>query len=317
MTFEIKARPVTVAPNAGQHKFYGDIDPTFTYSITSGNLVNGDAFSGMLSRAAGESVGTYAITQGNLSLSTNYALTFTSGVTFEIKARPVTVAPNAGQHKFYGDIDPTFTYSITSGDLVNGDTFSGMLSRAAGESVGTYAITQGNLSLSTNYALTFTSGVTFEIKARPVTVTPSAGQNKFYGDTDPTFTYSITSGNLVNGDTFSGMLSRAAGESVGTYAITQGNLSLSTNYALTFTPGVTFEIKARPVTVTPSAGQNKFYGDTDPTFTYSITSGNLVNGDTFSGMLSRAAGESVGTYAITQGNLSLSTNYALTFTSGV
>ncbi len=233
----IKARPITVAPSAGQNKFYGDTDPTFTYSITSGNLVNGDAFSGMLSRAAGESVGTYAITQGNLSLSSNYALTFTSGVTFEIKARPITVTPNAGQHKFYGDIDPTFTYSITSGNLVNGDAFSGMLSRAAGESVGTYAITQGNLSLSTNYALTFTSGVTFEIKARPVTVAPNAGQHKFYGDIDPTFTYSITSGDLVNGDTFSGMLSRAAGESVGTYAITQGNLSLSTNYALTFTAG--------------------------------------------------------------------------------
>ncbi len=112
------------------------------------------------------------------------------------------MAPNAGQHKFYGDTDPTFTYSITSGNLVNGDAFSGMLSRAAGESVGTYAITQGNLSLSTNYALTFTSGVTFEIKTRPVTVTLSAANKTYDGNsTEPDANMSCSLSGVLAGDT--------------------------------------------------------------------------------------------------------------------
>ena len=39
--------------------------------------------------------------------------------------------------------------------LVAGDSFSGALTRAAGEAVGTYAIEQGTLVLSTNYTLTY------------------------------------------------------------------------------------------------------------------------------------------------------------------
>ncbi len=58
--------------------------------------------------------------------------------------------------KVYGAADPVLTYQITSGDLVTGDSFSGSLSRGAGENVGSYPITQNTLALSGNYALTFT-----------------------------------------------------------------------------------------------------------------------------------------------------------------
>jgi hypothetical protein len=51
-------------------------DPSLTFQITSGSLVSGDAFSGALTRAVGETVGTYAISQGALTLSTNYTLTY-------------------------------------------------------------------------------------------------------------------------------------------------------------------------------------------------------------------------------------------------
>ena len=40
---------------------------------------------------------------------------------------------------------PALTYKITEGSLVNGDSFSGALSRDLGEEIGTYAITQGDL----------------------------------------------------------------------------------------------------------------------------------------------------------------------------
>ena len=81
----------------------------------------------------------------------------------------------------------------------------------------------------------------------PVTVTVDPGQTKIYGASDPLpFTYSITSGNLISPDSFSGSLSRVAGENVGTFAIGQGTLALSSNYDLTFV-GANFSITARPV----------------------------------------------------------------------
>src|SRR5215210_4593891 len=140
---------------------------------------------------------------------------------------------------------------------------------------------------------------------------PADAKSKTYGDADPALTYAITAGNLVNGDTFSGSLSRASGEDVGPHAINQGSVVLSGNYALTY-HGADLTITARGVEITADA-KSKTYGDADPALTYAITAGNLVNGDTFSGSLSRASGEDVGPHAINQGSVVLSGNYALTY----
>src|SRR5439155_26888914 len=138
------------------------------------------------------------------------------------------------------------TYHITSGSLVSGDSFSGALSRAAGENVGLHAINQGTLALSSNYTLGF-AGANLEITVRAVTVTADA-KTKAYGDADPALTYQITSGSLASNDSFSGALSRVAGENVGLHAINQGTLALSGNYTLTFA-GANLTITQRALTV--------------------------------------------------------------------
>jgi len=302
----ITARPVTVTADP-KSKTYGDSDPTLTYQITSGSLAFSDAFSGALTRVAGENVGAYAIQQGTLALTSNYDLTYV-GANLSITTRAITVTADP-QTKVYGNADPTFTYQVTSGSLVNGDSFSGSLSRSPGEGVGTYAITQGTLSAGTNYALTFV-GANLTVTTRAVTVTADA-KTKVYGNADPALTYQITSGSLAFTDVFSGSLARVAGENVGTYAINQGTLALSANYALTFV-GANFTITQRPVTVTADA-KTKTYGDADPALTYQITSGSLAFSDAFTGALTRVAGENVGPYAIQQGTLALTPNYALTY----
>src|SRR5439155_3804951 len=254
---EINKRAITVTPDSGQLKTYGNSDPALTYKVTSGALAFSDAFTGALARDAGENVGLYNITEGTLSLGTaagNYNLTFTTGVEFEIKKRPVTVTADA-KMKTYGDDDPAFTYQITSGSLFGNDSFSGALTRDAGENVGLYDITQGTLALSSNYALTYI-GAKLEIKKRPITVTPDSGQFKIYGNSPAALTYEVTDGSLAFTDAFTGALSRDVGENIGFYNITQGTLSLGTatgNYNLTFATGVKFEIKKRPVTVTADA----------------------------------------------------------------
>ena len=304
---QITSRAVTVTADT-KTKTYGDVDPALTYQVTSGSLATGDSFTGALSRTAGENVGDYPIGRGTVALSANYTLSYISA-NLKVTPRAVTVAADA-QSKVYGDSDPALTYEVMTGTLVNTHTFSGALARAAGEAVGPYAITQGTLALSTNYTLSYV-GATLTITARPIMVTAEA-QTKVYGDADPApLPYHVTSGNLVNTDSFSGALVRAAGEAVGPYAITQGTLALSTNYALTYV-GATLTITARPITVTAD-GQTKVYGNADPALSYQVTSGTVVTGDSFSGALTRVAGEAVGPYAITQGTLALSTNYTLSY----
>ena len=305
----ITPRPVEITADA-KTKVYGNPDPALTYQLTGGTLVSGDLFSGALSRAAGESVGTHAIEQGTLTLGGNYTLTFV-GADLTVTPRPVTVTAD-GQTKVYGDPDPALTYHITSGTLAFSDAFSGALSRAPGENVGTRAIQQGTLTLGLNYTLTFI-GADLTITPRPVTVTADAGQSKVYGNADPAFAYHITSGSLAFSDAFSGALSRVAGEGVASYAIQQGTLALSANYTLGFV-GANFTISQRPVTVTADA-KSKVYGNADPALTYQITTGSLAFSDGFSGALTRLAGETVlgGPYAINQGTLVLSANYALTY----
>ena len=77
-----------------------------------------------------------------------------------------------------------------------------------------------------------TASVEFTIAQAPLTVTATA-QTKVYGEDDPTFTY--TASGLIGTDTLSGELSRAAGDNVGTYAITQGTLTAGGNYDITYT----------------------------------------------------------------------------------
>jgi len=64
-------------------KVQNDPDPALTYTLTSGSLVSGDAFSGNVARDTGENPGTYAIKIGTLGAGDNYTITFTPG-TFTI-----------------------------------------------------------------------------------------------------------------------------------------------------------------------------------------------------------------------------------------
>ncbi|NCZ71445.1 MAG: filamentous hemagglutinin, partial [Actinobacteria bacterium] len=213
------------------------------------------------------------------------------------------------QTKQYGSTDPSLTWEITTGSLVGSDQLSGLLTRASGANVGTYAISQGTLD-NTNYDITFV-GADLTITTKPITVTPAA-QTKQYGASDPTFTYTITTGSLELGDSLSGALSRASGTSVGTYAITIGTLANS-NYDISVA-SANLTITTRPITLTAD-DKTITYGASEPSLTYSVTSGSIVGSDTFSGSLARVSGTDAGTYTISRGTLANS-NYAITFVNG-
>src|SRR6202043_1139122 len=183
------------------------------------------------------------------------------------------------QSRLYGAANPALTY-LSSG-LVNGDTLSGGLATSATtiSNVGTYGITQGNLLATSNYALSYT-GANLAVTAAPLTVTADS-QSRLYGAANPALSY-VSSG-LVNGDTLSGGLATSATSTsnVGAYGITQGNLSATSNYALSYL-GANLSVAAAPLTVSANA-QSRLYGAANPALTY-LSSG-LLNGDTLSGSL--------------------------------
>lgn len=229
---------------------------------------------------------------------------------FKIGKARLVVTVDAAQAKGYGKPDPKFTYKITSGELKGSDIMKGTLERQAGEDIGIYPITQGTLNAGDNYELMVVKN-NFKIEKAKILIKPAEGQKKIYGQKTAELKFTIVEGALVGKDVFTGNLSQAMGENVGTYTVTLGTLSAGRNYDLRLVPeAVSFEIVKADITIKANAAQ-KVYGDPDPIITYTIVSGALLNNDTFKGTLGRQSGEDVGKYAIQPGTLSLSNNYNL------
>ncbi|MEZ0296858.1 MAG: MBG domain-containing protein [Candidatus Methylacidiphilales bacterium] len=337
---------LTISPHA-LSKIYGEFDPTFTFDTTglyAGHNVI-DVLGGVLTRSSlSENFGTYDIINQNLALTTFgslfYNLVIDDGTDlFTINQRAITITPT-GLTKVYGDADPG-TYMVTAGSLATlavTDHFNNTngLLHDGGENVGTtgHLINRGSLTILnstntdvwSNYAVTLNPGnLELTITPRPITVAPSAGQSKIYGDADPILRFDVV-GSLgfldTPGSVTSGALSRTPGENVGSgYQITIGSVvSLSNpNYQVTIdgTP-IFFSIVPRPITVTTAPGQGKTYGAVDPgAFQNVVVQGSLVFGDTLTGASGRQAGENGGSFGTMQNTLSAGSNYILTWQPGI
>ncbi len=284
----ITAAGLTVTAD-NKAKTYGTSDPAFTYSLSGlqGSDSAGSVLSGSLTRDPGENVGNYSITQGTLASNSNYTISYVPGTLTITTANILAVAAD-DKTMIYGSSVPTLTYTYSG--LVNGDTnsvFSGALATTATSSsnVGSYNITQGTLSAGINYAINFTGG-TLNVTPATLSVTANSGQHKTYGASDPALTYGYSG--LVNGDTssvFSGSLTRAAGENVGTYAIGQGTLSGGINYTISYT-GSNFAINPAGLTIT-AGNQSKTYGfggTSAALGTTAFTESGLLGSDSISGV---------------------------------
>lgn len=84
----------------------------------------------------------------------------------------------------------------------------------------------------------------YRISPQSITVTPTVGQNKIYGQSDPALQYTLSNA-LYAGDALNGTLARAAGENVGTYTIALGTLTAGSNYTLSLSGTVSFTISPK------------------------------------------------------------------------
>ena len=324
--FTIDRKAASVTPDAGQHKTYGSADPTTLTGTTSGFLP-GDGVTATFSRATGETTGVYAVyaALAPVDVLSNYDVAYNTEQ-FTIDRKAASVTPDAGQHKTYGDADPTTLTGTTSGFLP-GDGVTATFSRAAGETVldGPYTIEAvlAPLDVLSNYDVTYNTAQ-FTIDRKAASVMPTDGQHKTYGSPNPTLT--ATGTGFVNGDTVAGLptqptLSTTAtvSSAVGTYDITVSGPTLDGNYSLTYVNG-TLSVTPALLTITADT-KSKLYGAANPTLT--ATGIGFMNGDTLASLptqptLSTTAtvASGVGTYPITVSGPAVEGNYSITYANG-
>jgi hypothetical protein len=307
------------------NKSYGDAAFAVSATASSGQPVSFSILSGPAT-VAGSTVtitgaGTVTV-RASQAGNDNWNAAPDVDQSFSVAQVPLTATAD-NQTRAYGALNPPLTVTYTG--FVNGDTATVLTGSPelttlaeTNSPLGDYPIeiALGTLS-SDNYTFSLTNGT---LTVTPAILSVSADdKTRAYGEANPELTYSYSG--LVNGQDTS-ILSGTpeisttadAASPAATYPITvtQGKLSVAdTNYSLAFVPGT---LTVTPIALTVTADpQTKIYGESDPALTYQITSGTLINGDTFTGSLSRVPGENAGSYAIEQGSLTAGDNYALTY----
>ncbi|NBR46508.1 MAG: hypothetical protein EBT68_05260 [Verrucomicrobia bacterium] len=259
------AAGITVAPPAGFEVSAANTNSFSGKGISivvgsGGTVTNTPVF---VRLAANTDVGTYSGDIVCSSVGASNATLATAAST--VSARPVTVAANL-LRKTYGSEDPELTYTASEPA-----PFSGALSRAAGESVGVYAITQGDLTAGPNYNLSFTAS-NFEITRKSLNITAgnmtkTFGQTLVLGAGQTNFTAS----GLVNGETVGSVTLTASGgtqskDAAGVYTLTpseakDGSFSIS-NYSTIYNSGTLTVLDALTiVTIEDWAAQSGLTGD--------------------------------------------------------
>ncbi len=262
--FTITPKPASVTP-ASATKTYGAADPAFTGTLTG--FLAADDVKAAYGRRAGEAVGTFPI-EAKLSSATagalaNYQVT-AGAAEFTITRKSASVTPTAAT-KVYGAQDPTFTGTLEG--FLPGDNVTATYTRAAGENVGTYAISAAPTAAAgvlANYDVTSgTANLTITKKA--ASVTPAAG-TKVYGTNDPALSGQLEG--FLTADNVTAAYSRAAGETVGNYpiaaALSAPNGSALANYEVA-TGTASFTITKAPLTITAPT-LSREYGDPNPAF---------------------------------------------------
>ena len=294
---------------------YGNeaVELTCTYQGVFAEGDNSNSLNVQLSRESGDVVGDYLITatydagEYTVKVNTNY---------YHITPRPLTITAQ-NKSSVYGDDLLDFGYS-TDGNEKTGDDFNVTYTSTVTKysNVGSYDIEIN--AENSNYAITLVNGK-YTLTARPLTITADS-KTQVFGETEKELTY--TTVGIVNNDTLSGSLVRDVGETVATYAISQGTLA-NANYDITYV-GANYVITERPITITPNSVVIT-YGDAEQALNYQVSGGDgttgnaIVSGYPLSGALECNQDGTAGSYEITAGTLTSANNlnYDISFTTGV
>ena len=158
-TLRVSPKGVTITGLQAESKTYdGTAAAVITGTPALSGLMAGDDVTVDAARAAAAFADADAGT-GKTVLLSGYALTgadaanYTliaqpTGITADITKAAITVTPDAGQGKTYGENDPTLTFTVSAAANGESPAFDGTLTRVSGENAGSYAIAIGSLKLA-------------------------------------------------------------------------------------------------------------------------------------------------------------------------
>ena len=293
-------------------RMYGESNPTFTYTVTEGELAGSPALSTTATKTS--PVGTYDIVAARGTITGRYEAT---NGTLTITKAPLTVTANSFTMK-QGDALPDFTASYSG--FKNSETAAVLSTLPTFTCAATSSSTPGTYDISAsggsalNYALNYVKGTLTITEADPVAVTARSYTIQ-YGDAIPSFEYDVE-GNLVGTPALS--CSATVNSPVGTYPIlvTKGDVS---SYNVTYVAGI-LTITPAPVKVTAKSYSIQ-RGDPLPDF--EATYSGFKNGETAEVLTKQPTFQCAatpnskeGTYDIVVGGAEAE-NYTFSYTKGV
>ena len=158
-TLRVSPKGVTITGLQAESKTYdGTAAAVITGTPALSGLMAGDDVTVDAARAAAAFADADAGT-GKTVLLSGYALTgadaanYTliaqpTGITADITKAAITVTPDAGQGKTYGEDEPTLTFTVSAAANGESPAFDGTLTRVSGKNAGSYAIAIGSLKLA-------------------------------------------------------------------------------------------------------------------------------------------------------------------------
>lgn len=330
----VAKREVTITPDPGQTKIYGDKDPeALTYTVAEGALLDdGAVLTGALTREPGEDAGSYAIINNNLSAGSNYSIVV-AGESFAITQKNVTVTAEAADRAYIpgnvdaevtltingaiaaDDVKTTFASAVFEDDAVGIDktvTVSGIA--LTGEKAGNYLLPEDAKTVIAHASI---SNASVEI-----TNAPTAKNGITYGQ--PLSDVLLEGGKAIDTQTKAEVKGAFAWKTPDQVLTDIGDAQAT----VVFTPEdlesygkaegkVTVSVGKKAIDVTPAAGQTKVFGSNDPnSYGFVISEETpLVGEDKLMDVLMRAEGEDVGEYAysLTE-SAKANTHYTITLT---
>lgn len=307
-----ETKPIDVAVKiSDKSSYYGDKIAELDFSVTKGDVKKDDLKNYIkLTKASGDKVGNYDIT-GKCTDTGKYNVTFTKG-TYTIKARKLSVSID-NKESFVGDKLATLTYSVKSGSVVSGDKCIELSTSADPAKAGTYEIV--GKCINSNYNATIENKGVYTVKEKEVQAVAVTVQieNKTstYGDSIVGLDFSVVGGDVTKAEIAPYItLSKEGDNNVGDHKIS-GTCSDTSKYNVTFKEG-TYTITQRSISVKIDDKQT-YEGDPLDKLTYTVTSGNEVNGDEAISLTTSAKSESIGEYTI---DVSFNPNYDVQIESG-
>ncbi|WP_425638155.1 MBG domain-containing protein [Algoriphagus yeomjeoni] len=336
VTVVVVPKILTITADPDQSKLIGAADPVFTYSASGFEGTDDETIlTGALSRDAGETVGTYAINQGDLSAGSNYSINFVPA-DFEIKKGTVQITGS------FDAADKVYDATKAATISVNNLSLSGIDATVPDVSIGTVTtefvdknVGVGKEVRITSITLTGADAGSYDIdytgaptstatiSAAPLSVVGFSSNNKVYDGTtiaSLSGTSSVTGIGAddvsVTGTPIANFLQSDVGVAIPitVTGLTLGGLDKD-NYLIIPPAGLEANITKAQLLISANPNQSKEFGSADPIFTYS--SSGFVGGETdaiLTGALSRTAGEDKGTYPINLGTLDAGSNYSINFT---